>query len=108
MNAAPILSPAELRRYADAIVKASLGIGKGETLVVTGEPAHRELIVAVAEAGYRAGARISDVWYADPLVIRARLLHAARSSKNPSSAPPNPRSATSPRACGPSAPSAST
>ena len=76
MDAAPILSPAELRRYADAIVKASLGVGKGETLVVTGEPAHRELIVAVAEAGYRAGARISDVWYADPLVIRARLLHA--------------------------------
>ena len=71
-----ILEPAQLRRYADAIVKASLGITRGETLVVTAEPAHRELAVAIADAGYRAGALISDVWYTDPLVIRARLQHA--------------------------------
>lgn len=76
MEAESILQPAELRRYADAIVKASLGVGKGDSFVVTGEPAHRELVVAVADAGYRAGALISDVWYADPLAIRARLLHA--------------------------------
>jgi aminopeptidase len=67
------LKPAELRRYADAIVKASLGVGKGEVLSVRGAPAHRELVVAVAEAGYRAGAHIVDVGYADPLVTRARL-----------------------------------
>jgi aminopeptidase len=72
-----ILGPAELRRYADAIVKASLGVGKGHTLVVTGQPAHRELAVAVADAGYRAGALIVDGWYADPRVDRARLLHAS-------------------------------
>jgi aminopeptidase len=71
-----ILGQDELRRYADAIVKASLGVGKGDTLVVTGEPAHRELVVAVVEAGYRAGARIVEVQYLDPLVSRARLLHA--------------------------------
>jgi aminopeptidase len=71
-----ILAAGELRRYADAIVKASLGVGKGDTLVVSGEPAHRDLAVAVADAGYRAGALIAEVSYADPLVERARLLHA--------------------------------
>ena len=70
-----LLKPADLRRYADAIVKASLGVGKGETLVVRGTPAHRELVVAVAEAGYRAGAHLVDVQYTDPLVMRARLEH---------------------------------
>ena len=75
-----ILEPHELRRYADAIVKASLGVTTGDTLVVTAEPAHRELAVAIAAAGYRAGALISDVWYSDPLVIRARLEHAGKES----------------------------
>jgi aminopeptidase len=72
-----ILAPDDLRRYADAIVKASLGVRKGDTLVVMGEPAHRELVVAVADAGYRARAHIVDVVYGDPLVARARLLHAS-------------------------------
>jgi aminopeptidase len=71
----PILEPEELRRYADAIVKASLGVARGDFLVVQGEPAHRELVVAVAEAGYRAGAQIVEVLYVDPLVTRARLEH---------------------------------
>jgi len=75
-----ILEPHELRRYADAIVMASLGVTTGDTLVVTAEPAHRELAVAVADAGYRAGALVSDVWYSDPLVIRARLEHAREES----------------------------
>lgn len=73
MQAKSILEPKDLRRYADAIVKASLGVTAGETLVVQGEPAHRELIVAVAEAGYRAGADVVEVLYGDPLVLRARL-----------------------------------
>jgi aminopeptidase len=72
-----ILEPAELRRYADAIVKASLGVVKGDTLLVTAEPAHRELAVAVVESGYRAGARICELLYAEPLATRARLLHGS-------------------------------
>ena len=68
-----LLKPAELRRYADAIVKASLGVGKGETLIVRGTHAHRELVVAVAESAYRAGAHLVDVQFTDPLVTRARL-----------------------------------
>ena len=70
-----ILEPAELKRYADAIVKASLGVTKGDTLVVQAEPAHREFAVEVVAAGYRAGAAIVDLQYYDPLVSRARLLN---------------------------------
>jgi aminopeptidase len=71
----PLLPAESLARYADAIVRASLGIEKGDTLVVQGEPEHRELLVAVAEAAYNAGAQFVDVMTADPLVMRARLLH---------------------------------
>jgi aminopeptidase len=73
----PLLPPDSLARYADAIVRASLGIEEGDTLVVQGEPEHRELLVAVAEAGYRAKARFVDVVTTDPLVMRARLLHGS-------------------------------
>jgi aminopeptidase len=76
----PLLPPETLERYADAIVRASLGIEEGDTLVVNGEPEHRELLVAVAESAYRAGARFVDVVTADPLVMRARLLHGSDDS----------------------------
>jgi aminopeptidase len=75
-----ILEPAELRRYADAIVKASLGVGKGDILLVQGHPEHRELVVATAEAGYRAGATTVDVSYYDPLVERAHYEHGSKDS----------------------------
>jgi aminopeptidase len=72
-----ILTPEERRRYADAIVKASLGVGKGDTLLVQAEPEHRELAIEVVAAGYRAGAEIVELDYKDPLATRARLLHGA-------------------------------
>jgi aminopeptidase len=58
-------------------VKASLGVGKDESILVQGEPEHRELLAALAESAYRAGARYVDVVTADPLVMRARLLHGS-------------------------------
>ncbi len=70
-----LLPPATLTRYADAIVRASLGIEKGDTLVVQGEPEHRELLVAVVESAYRAGAQFVDAITVDSLVMRARLLY---------------------------------
>ena len=72
-----LLPPASLARYADAIVKASLAVGKGDTFVIVGEPEHRELLAAVADSAYRAGARYVDVVTSDPLVTRARLLHGS-------------------------------
>ena len=71
----PLLPPETLARYADAIVRASLGVEKGDTLVVQGEPEHRELLVAVAESAYRAGAQFVDAITVDSLVMRARLLY---------------------------------
>jgi aminopeptidase len=76
----PLLPAESLGRYADAIVDASLGIEQGDTLVVQGEPEHRELLVALASAAYRAGAQFVDVVTADPLVMRARLLHGTDES----------------------------
>jgi aminopeptidase len=58
-------------------VSACLGIEQGDTLVVQGEPEHRELLVAVAESAYRSGATYVDVMTQDPLVMRARLLHGS-------------------------------
>jgi aminopeptidase len=75
MDREPLLPPESLSRYAEAIVRVCLGIEKGDTLVVQGEPEHRELFVALAESAYRAGAQFVDVVTADPLVMRARLLH---------------------------------
>jgi aminopeptidase len=75
-----ILSAEELSRYADAIVKASLGVRKGDYLLVQGHPAHRELVVAVAESGYRAGAKTVDAVYYDPLADRAHYLHGSKES----------------------------
>jgi aminopeptidase len=77
MTREPLLPPESLARYADAIVRASVGIGKGDTLVVQGEPEHRELLVAIAESAYRAGALHVDAITADPLVMRARLKHGS-------------------------------
>jgi aminopeptidase len=76
----PLLESSQLRRYADAITKASLGITKGDVLLVQGSCAHRELVVAVAEAGYRAGAEVVDVSYYDPLAERARLEHGSKAA----------------------------
>jgi aminopeptidase len=73
----PLLPPESLTRYADAIVKASLGVGKGDVFAVLGEPEHRALLVAVAESAYRAGAAHVEVITSDPLVLRARVKYAS-------------------------------
>ena len=70
-----ILEPTELERYADAIT-TSIALKRGDTIVVRGAPAHRELMVAVAASAYRGGAQAVDVITSDPLVMRARLEHA--------------------------------
>jgi aminopeptidase len=72
-----LLPPEALARYANAIVRASLGVGKGDVFVAQGEPEHRELLVALAEAAYRAGATNVDVVTADPLVMRARIKYGS-------------------------------
>jgi aminopeptidase len=76
----PLLPPDELARYADAIVKVGLSIGRDDDLIVTCQPAHRELAVALVEAGYRAKARSVEVDFVDPLVRAAYLSNAPDAS----------------------------
>lgn len=68
-----VLEPGERARYADAVVQGCLDFAEGETLFVNAHPAHRELVVALTEAAYRAGATVVDVHYMDPLVRGARV-----------------------------------
>jgi aminopeptidase len=72
----PLLQPDELARYADAVVKVGLSIGKDDDLIVTCQPAHSELAAALVEAAYRARARSVEIDYVDP-AIRAAYLSSA-------------------------------
>jgi aminopeptidase len=76
----PLLPPEELARYADAVIKIGIVLGRGDDLLVTCQPAHEEFAVALVEAGYRARARTVDVEYTDPLVRAAYLRSAPDTS----------------------------
>ena len=52
-------------RYADLIVRVGANVQQGQTLFVTALVEHAPLARALARAGYRAGARLVDVRYAD-------------------------------------------
>jgi len=67
------LKPDELVRYADAMIRTAFSLRAGDDLIVFAEPAHRELAVALVEAGYRLSARSVEVVYIDPLVRAARM-----------------------------------
>jgi aminopeptidase len=71
-----LLEPEQLERYADAVVRACLGLEAGELLIVRALPDHRELAVALAEAGYRAGAGYVDLVYDEPRARAARIRYA--------------------------------
>jgi aminopeptidase len=71
------VQPDDLRRYADAIVRDALVLGDGDLLAIHGDPDHRDLLVALAEAGYRAGCRYCDVKTSDVRLKRVRALYAA-------------------------------
>ena len=66
-------------------MREALRLGDGDVLAVHGEPAHRELLVALAEAGYRAGCRYCDVLTTDLRVKRVRALLRARPTRSASS-----------------------
>ena len=81
-----LLGDDELRRYADAVVLGCLHLAKGDVLFVQGHLGHRELVVALTESAYRAGASLVDVQYLEPLAQAARIRHAADEHLGP--APP--------------------
>jgi aminopeptidase len=73
---ATVMTPDELRRYAEAVVDTSLRTRKGDVLAVHAEPGHRPYAEAITAAAYRAGARYVDVMYVDPAIRRARVVEA--------------------------------
>ncbi|MFN2627573.1 MAG: aminopeptidase [Gaiellaceae bacterium] len=73
-----ILPAAARARYADAIVESGVALRHGDMLVVSGQPRHRELLIAISEAGYRRGARHVEIETDDPLVAAARFRHGGR------------------------------
>jgi len=62
-----------LRRYADLIVRVGANVGQGQYVAVDGLVEHAELVRAVADAAYEAGARFVDVRYADLRVRRSMI-----------------------------------
>jgi aminopeptidase len=79
-----VLTPAERERYADILVRGCLRLADGDTLFVHAHPAHRELVVALAESAYRAGAGLVEIRYLDPLVQAARVRHGSDEILGPS------------------------
>ena len=73
----PVLDPAALARYADLLAVTCLALERDDILFLSAHTEHRELVVALTEAAYRAGARLVDVGYDEPRAAAARVRYAA-------------------------------
>jgi aminopeptidase len=69
------LTGTETQRFAELIVDVGLNVQEGQDVEVVAEIGLEEPVRAIAERLYAKGARFVDVWWLDPLVKRARLLH---------------------------------
>ena len=67
------MTPEELQRYAETIVRSCVAAKRGDSLVVMVNFGGRDLAVAVAEAAYRVGALAVDVSYDDARVYAAKI-----------------------------------
>jgi len=65
-----------LRRYAELLVGVGANVGEDQYVAVDGLVEHVDLVRAVADAAYDAGARFVDVRYADLRVKRSMLAKA--------------------------------
>lgn len=65
-----------VERLAELAVTYGVNLQRGQVLQINAETGHEELARVLAERAYRAGALYVDVWYFDPYVKRARILHA--------------------------------
>lgn len=80
----PLLPAERLERYADAFVRSCLRLGEDEELYLHAQLAHRELVIALTESAYRAGASLVDVQYLDSFVAAARIRWAKEEHLGPS------------------------
>ena len=65
----------QLERYSDLLLWC-LGEVEGQAVRIRTEVVHRDFALRVAEQAYRRGARLVDLDYAEPLLVRARIRHA--------------------------------
>lgn len=63
--------------YADLLIRVGLNLQPGQSLRVSGELAHCDLVRRVVDAAYRAGARYVHVDWLDDPVVRSRLQQSA-------------------------------
>jgi aminopeptidase len=70
------VSSDRLARYAELIVRVGVNVQPGQTVFVDGLVEHVDLVRAITEAAYEAGARRVDVAYRDNHVRRAFIRHA--------------------------------
>jgi aminopeptidase len=68
--------PAVLERFADLVVLTAANLQRGQLLSIGSEIGKESITRAIADAGYRHGAKFVDVSYFDLHVKRSRLLHA--------------------------------
>lgn len=72
------MNDAQAARYADLLIQHGAGLRPNQPLYISGEVAHRELALRVAEAAYDHGASTVSFWLNDPqqmaqLIRRGRL-----------------------------------
>ena len=63
-------------RFAELVVDVGVNVQEGQDVEVLADLDAAEAVRAVAARLYSRGARFVDVWWWDPLLKRARLLHA--------------------------------
>ena len=63
-------------RYAELAVRVGANVQPGQVLFLLGEPEHAQLLRALAEAGWRAGAGDVQCLYSDDHIRRLHAIHA--------------------------------
>jgi aminopeptidase len=74
------MTPDELQRYADMVVRGCVAFRRGDELLIRTIFPHRDFAVALTEAAYRAGARAVDVEYEDNRVYAAGIRNASKAA----------------------------
>lgn len=66
----------KVAELADLAVNFAANVQPGQVVAIGGELGKEQLVRALADAAYRAGAKFVDVAWFDPRVKRSRILHA--------------------------------
>ncbi len=67
---------ADLRRYADLILRCGANVEPGQKVLITGDVEHADLIAALAERAYAHGASLAATFYFDDRVLAAQAAGA--------------------------------